>query len=68
MYSTKEWMVDWGWTVTLTCAGGRLKRRQASMISRPLLSMVAESMVMRWPMTQVGVLEGLGGRDVLEVG
>ena len=35
-------------------AGGRSKRRQASMISKPLFIMVAESMVMRWPMTQVG--------------
>ena len=52
--STKEWMVDWGWTMTLTCSGGRLKRRQASMTSKPLFMRVAESMVMRLPIFQVG--------------
>ena len=31
------------------------------MISRPLLSMVAESMVMRRPMTQVGCLSACSG-------
>ena len=61
MNSTSEWTVDCGWMVTRTCAGGRLKRRQASMISKPLFIMVAESMVMRWPMTQVGCLRAWAG-------
>jgi len=43
-----------GWTVTRTWLGGTSKRRQASIISSPLLSMVAESMVMRRPMTTWG--------------
>ena len=42
-------------------AGGTSKRRQASMISSPLFSMVAESMVMRRPMTQVGCLSACSG-------
>ncbi len=61
MNSTREWTVDWGWMVTRTCAGGRSKRRQASMTSKPLFIMVAESMVMRWPMTQVGCLRACWG-------
>src|ERR1035441_2375293 len=42
-YSTSECTVDWGCTVTRTFAGGTSKSLQASMTSRPLLSMVAES-------------------------
>ena len=61
MNSTSECTVDWGWMVTRTLAGGRLKRRQASMISKPLFIMVAESMVMRWPITQVGCLSACAG-------
>ena len=61
MNSTREWTVDCGWMVTRTLAGGRSKRRQASMISKPLFIMVAESMVMRWPMTQVGCLRACAG-------
>ena len=68
MNSTREWTVDWGWMVTRTCAGGRSKRRQASMTSKPLFIMVAESMVMRWPMTQVGCLRACCGGDAVEVG
>ncbi len=59
--STREWTVDWGWMVTRTLSGGRSKRRQASMTSKPLFIMVAESMVMRWPMTQVGCLRAWAG-------
>src|ERR1035441_1239285 len=60
-YSTSEWTVDWGWTVTFTLEGGTSKRRQASMISSPLFNMEAESMVMRRPMTQVGCLRARSG-------
>src|SRR5437763_1146617 len=52
--STKEWMVDWGCTITETCSGGKLNKRQASMTSNPLFIRVAESMVMRLPIFQVG--------------
>ncbi len=61
MNSTSEWTVDCGWTVTRTFSAGRSKRRQASMTSKPLFIMVAESMVMRWPMTQVGCLRACAG-------
>ncbi len=37
------------------------------MTSKPLFIMVAESMVMRWPMTQVGCLRACCGRDAVEV-
>ena len=35
-------------------SGGKLNKRQASMTSNPLFIRVAESMVMRWPIFQVG--------------
>ena len=59
--STSEWTVDWGWIVTRTLAGGRSNRRQASIISKPLFIMVAESIVMRWPITQVGCFSACSG-------
>ena len=44
-----------------TCDGGTSNSRQASMISSPLLSMVAGSMVIRRPITQVGCLSACSG-------
>ena len=62
-YSTNECTVDCGCTVTRTAEGGMSNSRQASMISRPLLSMVAESIVIRRPMTQVGCFSACSDRD-----
>ena len=52
--STIEWMVDCGCTSTSTCRGGKLNKRHASITSKPLFIKVAESMVMRRPIFQVG--------------
>ena len=60
-YSTSECTVDCGCTVTRTWLGGTSNSRQASMTSRPLFSMVAESMVMRRPITQVGCFSACSG-------
>ena len=49
-----EWIVDCGCTMTSTLAGGMWNNRQASMTSKPLFISVAESMVMRLPIFQVG--------------
>ena len=60
-YSTSEWTVDCGWTVIRTWSGVTSNSRQASMTSKPLFNMVAESTVMRRPMTQVGCLSARSG-------
>ena len=40
--------------MTCTRLGGKLNKRQASMTSKPLFIKVAESMVIRCPIFQVG--------------
>ncbi len=60
-YSTSECTVDCGCTVTRTLSGGTSKSRQASMISSPLFSMVAESIVIRRPITHVGCFKACSG-------
>ena len=52
--STKEWISDCGWTTTSICSPGRPKRKWASMTSRPLFIMVAESIVIFGPIFHVG--------------
>src|SRR5256885_15927518 len=52
--SNREWIVEWGWTITLTWSGFRSNKRQASITSNPLFIKVAESMVIRRPIFHVG--------------
>ena len=52
--STKEWMSDCGWMTTSIRSPGRPKRKCASMTSRPLFIIVAESIVIFGPIFQVG--------------
>ncbi len=52
--STIEWITDCGWTTTWMRSNGTSKSRWASMTSRPLLTRVAEFVVMTGPMAQVG--------------
>ena len=47
--------------VTRTCAGVTSNSRQASITSSPLFSIVAESMVMRRPITHVGCFSACSG-------
>ena len=51
---TMEWTMLWGWTTTWICSGATSNSHFASMISRALLNMDAESTVIFWPMFQVG--------------
>ena len=52
--STKEWMSDCGWITTSIRSPGRPKRKCASITSRPLFIIVAESIVILGPIFQVG--------------
>ena len=52
--STMECTTLWGWTITSTCGIGMSKSQRASIISSPLLNMVAESMVIFRPNTHEG--------------
>ena len=52
--STIECITDCGWTTTSIRSIGMSKSRCASITSRPLLTSVAELMVMTGPMAQVG--------------
>ena len=52
--STIEWMMLCGCTITSTRAISTSKSQRASIISRPLLKRVAESIVIFAPMTHVG--------------
>ncbi len=52
--STSEWTIDCGWMTTSICSGRRSNSQRASMISRALFIMVAESIVILGPMVQVG--------------
>ena len=60
-YSTIECTVDCGCTVTLTWLGATSNSRQASITSSPLLSIVAESIVIRRPITHVGCFSACSG-------
>src|ERR1700723_3057105 len=52
--STMEWTVDWGWMTTWILSRPVPKSHLASITSKPLFMRVAESMVMRWPIFQLG--------------
>ena len=52
--STSEWTSDCGWTTTSIRSYGTPKRWWASIASKPLFISVAESIVIRPPMRQVG--------------
>src|SRR3954470_9280039 len=52
--STIEWITLWGWTMTETRSISISKSQRASIISRPLLNRVAESIVILRPITQDG--------------
>ena len=54
IYSTMEWMMLWGWILTSILAAGTSKSQRASITSSPLFIIVAESMVIFFPMLQLG--------------
>src|SRR4029077_6132125 len=62
--STIEWTVDWGWISTEIFSTGRSKSHLASRTSKPLFISVAESMVTRFPMFQVGFFNAISGVTV----
>ena len=53
-YSTALWTIDCGWTRTSIRSAGTPKSQRASMTSKPLFIMVAESMVIFAPISHVG--------------
>ena len=59
--STKPWTTDWGWTTTAIRSAGRPKRWWASMTSRALFIIVAESIVIFGPMSQLGCRSACSG-------
>src|ERR1019366_6774288 len=64
LYSTMACTVDWGCTTTSTSFGSKSNNQQASMTSKPLFINVAESMVMRLPIFQVGCFRACAGNQV----
>ena len=65
---TSPCTIDCGCTTTSMRSYGTSNSQCASMTSRPLFMSVAESIVMRAPIVQVGMPQGLLGRDVGELG
>ena len=57
--STIEWMIDSGWTTTLILSTGMSNSHFASITSKPLFIMVAESMVIFAPMSQFGCFRAM---------
>ncbi len=53
-YATAGWMIDCGCTTAVILSGSIPNSQRASMISKALLSIVAESMVIFAPMFQLG--------------
>ncbi len=51
---TIEWISDSGWMMTSTWSGVTPKNSRVSITSSALLNIEAESMVMRWPIAQLG--------------
>ena len=60
---TRSWhgRVDCGWTTTSTCDGCKSNSQHASITSKPLFISVAESMVIRFPIFQVGWFSACSG-------
>ena len=67
-YSTSEWMTLCGWITTSMAAAGTPNSQCASMTSRPLFIIVAESTEILRPIRQFGMRAGLVGRDVRQFG
>ena len=65
--STIEWTSLVGWTTTSMRSKGMSKSRWASITSSPLLTRVAELIVITGPIDQVGVVERLLDRHLGEV-
>ena len=66
--STIEWTTDCGCTITVIRSIGMSKSRCASITSSPLLTSVAELMVMTGPIAQVGCAMRLFGGHVSQLG
>src|SRR5450631_1228217 len=64
MNSTMEWTKDWGWTTTSMRSKGMSNSRWASMTSSPLLTSVAELVVMTGPIAQDGWARACSGVTV----
>ena len=60
-YSTMECTTLWGWITTSMLEAGALKSHCASMTSRPLFIIVAESTEILRPMTQFGCAHASSG-------
>ncbi len=60
-YSTMEWITDCGCTTTAMRSKPRSNSRCASITSSPLLTRVAELIVMAGPMDQVGCASAISG-------
>ncbi len=59
--STIEWTCCWGWTTTSIRSKGMPKSRWASITSRPLLTRVAELVVMTRPIEKFGCARACSG-------
>ena len=66
--STIECTIDCGCTTTSICDAGIPNSQCASITSRPLFISVAESMVIFWPICQVGCFSASAGVTVGEAG
>jgi len=60
-YCTSECTTLCGWTTTSTCSGAAANSQQASMTSRPLFIIVAESTEILRPMAQLGWAQASSG-------
>ena len=60
-YCTMEWMMLCGWITTSICCGVKPNRYLASMTSRALFIMVAESTEILRPITQFGCAQASSG-------
>ena len=58
---TALWTMDCGWTSTSICSGFTPKSQRASMTSKPLFIIVAESIVILAPMSQFGWRKACSG-------
>src|SRR5690625_7027283 len=65
MYSTIECTTLWGWITTEICSAGMANNQCASITSRPLLAMVAESTEIFLPIVQLGCTHACSGVTVV---
>ena len=66
--STMPWMIDCGCTSTSISSGVEREQIDASITSRPLFIIVAELMVIFWPMDQFGCFSACCERRLLDIG